>query len=307
MADDLYSVLGVAKTATADEIRSAYRKLAKKHHPDLNPGNKAAEERFKKVSSANEILSDPEKREKYDAGEIDESGAQKAPPPGYRDYAEAGAGARYSYQGAGPEMGGGANFEDLFENLFADRAGRSAGPARGRDAQYSLQAGFLEAVNGATKRLTLPDGQILDVKIPPGTVEGDVLRLRGRGGPGRNGGPAGDALIEIHIAAHPFFTREGQDVSLTLPVSLREAVLGEKIFVPTPGGPVATTIKAGADTGTKMRLKGRGVPAHGAVPAGDLYVTLSVRLGPVDAALAAFLREHAGEPFDPRAGMGAAP
>jgi DnaJ-class molecular chaperone len=308
MAEDLYGILGVAKTATADEIRSAFRKAAKQHHPDLNPGNKAAEERFKKISAANEILSDPERRKKYDSGEIDETGAEKAPPRGYRDYADAAAGARYRHGGGSAEgFAGGADFEDLFSNIFGERGARQAGPRRGQDAQYTLQAAFLDAVNGATRRLTLPDGQTLDVKIPPGTSDGDVLRLRGRGGPGRDGGPSGDALIEISVAPHAFFKREGQDVSLTLPVSLREAVLGEKISVPTPGGPVAMTIKAGADTGTKMRLKGRGVPAHGGLAAGDLYVTLEIHLGPADPALAAFLRERpAAQTFDPRAGMGAA-
>jgi len=310
MADDPYKVLGVAKDATEAQIRAAYRKLAKKHHPDLNPGNKTAEEQFKKVSAANEILSDAAKRARYDAGEIDETGAEKAPPRGYREYADAAPGARYAYSGGesgGPGGFGGENFEDLFENLFADRATRQSGPARGRDAQYSLSAGFLDAINGATKRLTLPDGQTLDVKIPPGTADGDVLRLRGRGSPGRNNGPAGDALIEIRIAPHPFFTRDGQDIALTLPVTLREAVLGEKISVPTPAGPVAMTVKAGADTGTKMRLKGRGVPAHGQFPAGDLYVTLEIHLGPPDAALETFLRGNKGPKFDPRAAMESAP
>jgi DnaJ-class molecular chaperone len=302
MAEDPYSVLGVAKTATAEEIRSAYRKLAKQHHPDLNPGNKAAEERFKKVSAANELLSDAEKRRQYDAGEIDETGAVKAPPPGYREYAEAPPGARFDYVGGGGGGFGGENFEDLFGSMFGERA--RSGPAAGRDVHYSLQAGFLEAVNGATKRLTLPDGQTLDVKIPAGTATGDVLRLRGRGGPGRQGGPAGDALIEIVVAEHAFFTRDGQNIGLVLPVSVREAVLGGKISVPTPSGVVAMSVKAGADTGTKMRLKGRGVPAHGGKAAGDLIVTLAVHVGAPQAALEAFLRENvsAGE-ADLRAGM----
>jgi DnaJ-class molecular chaperone len=298
MADDPYKTLGVAKTATADEIRAAYRKLAKKHHPDLNPGNKSAEETFKTLNAANDILSDPDKRARYDAGEIDASGAERAPPRGYREYAEAPQGARYAYAGGdGPDE----NYEDIFANLFGDRGARQSGPAKGRDASYSLAADFLDAVNGATKRLTLPDGQTLDVKIPPGTAEGDVLRLRHRGAPGRNGGPAG-ALIEIHILPDPVFTRDGQDIFLSLPISLREAVLGAKISAPTPAGPVALTIKPGADSGTKMRLKGRGVPAHGKLPAGDLYITLTVRLGPPDDALAAFLRDNpAAQSFDPRA------
>jgi DnaJ-class molecular chaperone len=300
MADDPYKTLGVARDASADDIRKAYRKLAKKHHPDLNPGNKAAEETFKRVSAANELLSDPEKRARFDRGEIDEGGAEKAPPRGYRHYAEAAQGERYA--GGGFE---GENFEDLFANIFEQRGGGARAPARGRDARYVLDAAFLDAVSGATRRLTLPDGQTLDVKIPPGTADGDVLRLRGRGEAGRNGGPAGDALIEIHVAGHAFFRREGQDVFLDLPVALREAVLGAKVTVPTPAGPVAMTLKPHVDSGTELRLRGRGVPAHGALPAGDLYVKLRVVVGPADARLEDFLKEWEQPGFDPRAGMGA--
>jgi DnaJ-class molecular chaperone len=300
MADDPYQLLGLKREATPEEIRAAYRKLAKKHHPDLNPGNKAAEETFKKVSAANELLSDPEKRARYDRGEIDESGAEKAPPRGYREYADAGAGERYAHASGF----GGENFEDLFANIFEARA---SGPARGRDDRYVLNAAFLDAVTGATRRLTLPDGQVLDVKIPPGTSDGDTLRLRGRGQPGRSGGPAGDALIEIRVAPHPFYQRDGQDIRFELPVTLHEAALGAKITIPTPAGPVAMTLKPGSDTGTELRLRGRGVPAHGALPAGDLYVKLRVQLGPADDKLTEFLRGWTAPDFNPRAAMGAAP
>jgi DnaJ-class molecular chaperone len=309
MAADPYQMLGVAKDASADDIRKAYRNLAKKHHPDLNPGNKAAEDKFKQISAANELLSDPEKRARYDRGEIDETGAEKAPPRSYRQYAEAEPGARYAYSNAGADGGfGGETFEDLFSTIFSGRAGGGAGPARGGDARYALNAEFLDAVLGATRRLTLPDGQTLDVKIPPGTEDGQVLRLRGRGAAGRNGGPAGDALIEIHINPHPFYRREGQNIFLDLPVSLTEAVLGAKITAPTPAGAVALTIKPHSDTGTKLRLAGRGVPAHGTLPAGDLFVTLRVTLGTPDAALEAFLRGWKPEnPTNPRAAMGDKP
>jgi DnaJ-class molecular chaperone len=159
-------------------------------------------------------------------------------------------------------------------------------------------------VNGATQRLTLPDGQTLDVKLPPGTQTGDVLRLRGRGGAGRNAGPAGDALIEINVAPHRFFTRDNQNIRLDLPVTVAEAVLGGRVTVPTPSGAVAMTVKPGADTGTELRLRGRGVPAHGGQPAGDLYVRLRVVIGPPDPALAEFLKTHQPEnPFRPRDGM----
>jgi DnaJ-class molecular chaperone len=306
MAEDPYKILGVAKDASADDIRKAYRKLAKKYHPDLNPGNKKAEEQFKAVSSANELLSDTEKRARYDRGEIDETGAEKAPPRGYRQYAEAGPGERYAYAGGQDGGFGAENFEDIFSTIFSGRAGGggNAGPARGRDEHYRLEAAFLDAVNGATRRLTLPDGQVLDVKIPAGTQDGDVLRLRGRGAPGRNNGPAGDALIEIGVAAHPFYRREGQDIRFELPVTLPEAVLGGKVTVPTPAGAVAMTIKPGSDSGTEMRLRGRGVPAHGGLAAGDVYVKLRVVIGRPDGALEDFLRGWKPEhPGNPRAAM----
>ena len=305
MAEDPYQLLGVEKTASAEDIRKAYRKLAKQYHPDLNPGNKAAEEKFKAVSAANELLSDAEKRARYDRGEIDGSGAEKAPQHSYRHYAETGPGERYAYAGGGDGGFGGENFEDIFSTIFnRGQSGGGTAPMRGRDEQYRLEAAFLDAVNGATRRLTLPNGQTLDVKIPPGTAAGDVLRLRGRGGAGRNNGPAGDALIEIDVAPHPFFTRDGRDIRLDLPIALREAVLGAKIAVPTPGGSVAMTVQPGADTGTELRLRGRGVPAHGSQPAGDLYVKLRVMIGPPDPALAAFLRDHEpAQPANPRAAM----
>ncbi|HYP62972.1 MAG TPA: J domain-containing protein [Acidocella sp.] len=291
MADDPYKTLGVARDATPEQIRAAYRKLAKKHHPDLNPGDKKAEEAFKAASAANDILSDPEKRGRYDRGEIDGAGNEKGPAGGWRT----GAGA------AGFQGGFSGGFEDIFSNIFEQRA---RGPARGQDERYSLQVAFLEAVNGETKRITLPDGQGLDVKIPPGTSEGDVLRLRGRGQPGRNGGPAGDALIEIHVAAHKFFRREGKNLHLELPISLKEAVLGGKVTVPTPGGDVVMTIKPHSESGVEMRLRGRGVPAHGHAHAGDLHVKLNVVVGPVDEKLEEFLRGWEQPGFNPRSGLG---
>lgn len=313
MAEDLYKILGVDKAASADDIRKAYRKLAKQHHPDLNPGNKTAEEKFKSIASAHDLLSDPAKRARYDAGEIDETGAEKAPPRSYRHYAESPAGSRYAYNNAGNAGGqsgfASEDFEDLFSNIFNQRPGANPNrPARGADARYILQAEFLDAINGATKRLTLPDGQTLDVKIPPGTEDGQTLRLRGRGQPGLAGGPAGDALIDITIAPHPFYSRDNQTIRLELPITLAEAVLGAKITIPTPAGPVAMTIKPGTDTGSELRLRGRGVPAHANHPAGDLIVKLQVKIGQPDAALEAFLRDWKPEhPNTPRSALGVTP
>ena len=313
MADDPYKVLGLARDATEEQIRRAYRKLAKKYHPDLNPGDREAEERFKAVSSANEILSDQDKRARYDRGEIDASGQERpppGPPPGWRGFAEGAEGARYAHAGAQGNTDSGVfteGLDDLFGQFFRDRArpgGQQGGQTirmRGRDELYGLEVAFLDAVQGATRRLTLPDGRTLDVRIPPGSEDGQTLRLRGQGGPGLNGGPAGDALIEIHVVPHPHLRRENNDIRLDLPVTLKEAVLGAKVPVPTPGGTVSLTIPAGSDTGRQLRLRGRGVPAHAGQVAGDLYVTLRIQVGAPDPALEAFLRDWTPEhPADPR-------
>jgi DnaJ-class molecular chaperone len=302
MADDPYTTLGVARDASADDIRSAYRKLAKQHHPDLNPGNKAAEERFKSISAANELLSDPEKRGKFDRGEIDASGQERPEQRSYRSYAEGAQGDRYGRAGPQQEPWQAEDLDDIFGDLFGARQAGGTAPRRGRDAHYTLTIGFLDAVNGAAKRLTLPDGKTLDVKVPVGVEEAQTLRLRGQGGAGRNGGPAGDALIDIHIEDHSFFRRVGQDIRLDLPVTVTEAVLGGPVMVPTPGGRLKMTIPAHSDTGRELRLRGRGVPAHGGQAAGDLYVTLRVVIGPTDEALESFLRDWKHD-FDPRSSM----
>lgn len=300
MAEDPYKVLGVKKEASADEIRSAYRKLAKKHHPDLNPGNKAAEETFKAVSGAYDLLSDAEKRGKYDRGEIDASGAEKPQAQSWRDYASGHPGERYAYSQTGGMGGNNADFEDLFANIFNQR---QRGPAKGQDHRYTLSVEFLEAVSGTTKRLTLPSGQTLDVKIPPGTENGDTLRLRGKGEPGLQNGPAGDALIEIQIAPHKFYKRIGNNIHMDVPISFKEAVLGAKVTIPTPTGNVAMTIRPGSESGTEMRLRERGVPAHGKHKAGDLHVKLSVIVGPADEKLKDFLQGWDQPNFNPREGL----
>src|SRR5205085_2276691 len=238
-----YEVLGVKPNASADEIRKAYRKLAKQFHPDLNPGKPAAEARFKAVAAANDLLSDSEKRARYDRGEIDESGAER-PRYSYRPHAEGAQGWKYQPEG---EMDIG-DLDDLFA-MFGRGGGRGGarrgGPAGegfqmpGPDRQFSRTIDFVEAATGAKKRLSLSPEEWLDVTIPPGIDDGQVLRLRGKGGPGFGGGPAGDALIEVHVAPHPWFRRDGDDVRVELPVSLAEAVLGARIMVPTVTGPVA--------------------------------------------------------------------
>ncbi len=299
---DPYTTLGLARNASADDIQRAYHKLAKLHHPDLNPGNAAAEDRFKAIAGANELLSDPETRGKFDRGEIDASGHERAPQPSYRDFADGEPGRRYSRAGAGPGGWKAENLRDIFGSMFEEPDAAGRGP--GRDQLYALDVAFLDAVNGATRRLTLPSGTGFDVKIPIGTDEGKVLRLRGKGDPGRNGGAAGDVLIEVHIIPHGFFQREAQDLRLDLPVTYAETVLGAQVEVPTPSGPVRMRIPPRSDTGTKLRLRGRGVPTHGGQPTGDLFATLRLVVGPVDDALEAFLKSWVPEhPVSPRHAM----
>lgn len=293
-----YDVLGVAPTASADEIRSAYRKLAKKLHPDLNPGDKKAEETFKEVSGAYGLLSDAEKRKRFDAGEIDASGAERPPQHHYyRDYATADDGHPYT------NASGYADFTDQ-DDAFAEllrRAQQARANRRGEDLHYRLPIEFTESIAGAEKRLTLPDGGTLDVKIPAGLVDGQVIRLKGKGAPGAGKGGPGDALIEIEVLPDPRFTRDGDDISIDVPVSLSEAVLGGEIRVPTPTGDVTMTIPKNANTGTKLRLRGKGAPRRGG-GFGDQFVRLQVVLPrPPDPELETFVSNwSAGKAFNPR-------
>jgi DnaJ-class molecular chaperone len=296
-----YQVLGVKPDASADEIRKVYRKLAKQLHPDLNPGKPEAEARFKSVSAAYDLLSDPEKRARYDRGEIDESGAER-PRYSYRSHAEGPGGGKYQPQG---EMDLG-DLEDLFAAFGSARAGggRGAGGlrARGGDRQYTLTVDFVEAAGGGKKRLSLSPDEWLDVTIPAGIEDGQVLRLKGKGGPGFGGGETGDALIEVRVAPHALFKRDGDDIRIELPVSLAEAVLGARVMVPTVAGPVTMTIPKGSDTGTVLRLRGKGIQRRGRP--GDQYVALKVVIGDgKDPELAEFVEKWASRhPFDPRQG-----
>lgn len=313
MAKSPYEILGVAPTAKQDEVRKAYRKLAKALHPDLNPGDATAEARFKEVTQAHQILSDPERRGRYDRGEIDASGAERAERPFYRAYADgdAGDGAQYWHFASGDGGGaGGFAAEDLFSELFGRGRAAPGGEQfrmRGQDVTYTLRCAFLDAVNGARRRVTLSDGKTLDVDIPAGTADRQTLRLRGQGMPGIGGGETGDAYIEIHIEPHAFFTRKDEDIHLELPVTLPEAVLGAKINVPTVDGRVALTVPPGSNTGDTLRLRGKGVKRPKGSGRGDQYVTLKVVLpDEPDDALKSFLEEWSqthGYDVRSRAGM----
>ena len=274
MAIDPYKILGVEKTATQDEIQKAYRKLAKKIHPDLNPGNKKAEEQFKEVASAYTLLSDEAKRKQFDAGEIDGLGAEKPRQNYYRDYADAGTANPYTHNA------GFGDDDDFFSELFRRQGNRGGGgdfKMRGQDARYRLTLDFLSAINGGKQSITLPSGASLEVNIPPGCRDGQTLRLRGKGQPGIGGAAKGDALIEIKVAPHKFFQRVGDDIRIDVPITLKEAVLGAKIKVPTSAGSVTMTVPKGANTGTVLRLKGQGV-ARANGTQGDLFITLRVIL-----------------------------
>jgi DnaJ-class molecular chaperone len=311
LARDPYQELGVSRTASADEIRKAFRKLAKQNHPDANPGDKAAEERFKRVSAAFDIVGDPEKRKKFDAGEIDADGRETARgfagagpwgtrPPG--GGFEGGVG-RGTYRG---ETFEGVDLGDILGEMFGG-GGRSGGRGggfgpfsqRGADVRARLEIDIEDTIRGGKKRIAFSDGRTIDVTIPKGAQEGQTLRLKGQGAPGRAG--PGDAFIELALAPHPIYRREGEVLVMDLPVSVYDAVLGGKVEAPTPDGPVQLTIPPGSNTGAKLRLKGRGLSdAHG--HRGDLFARLVVALPEKpDAELQAFAEEwRRKRPYAPR-------
>lgn len=266
---DPYDVLGVKRSASADEIKTAYRKLAKEYHPDLNPNDPIVEQRFKEISQAYGILGDKHKRGQFDRGEIKADGSQRAGFGGFGG-------------GFGGGRAGGFGGGDAAEDIFADLFGRSRGRTRtvrmkGKDVNYSLRVSFLDSVRGTKRRVNLFDGKNLDVTIPAGTDDGQTLRLKNQGMPGMGGGENGDAFIEVQVDSHKFFERDGNDIFLDVPITLAEAVIGSKITVPTIHGNVAVTVPEGANSGTTLRLRGKGVIIRPGV-AGDQFVKLMVML-----------------------------
>jgi DnaJ-class molecular chaperone len=306
MANDPYSELGVARSASADEIRKAFRKLAKELHPDRNPGDKAAEERFKRVSGAFDILGDPEKKAKFDRGEIDADGREtmRGGPFGGGGFQQ---GSPFGGGRQGP--GGfsasfeGADFEDILGEVFGRGrgGGRGGGPfqTRGADVRARLEIDLEEAIKGGPKRIAFSDGRTLDVTIPKGAYEGQVLRLKGQGQPGRSG--AGDALVELVLRPHPLYRREGADLHMDLPISVPDAVLGAKVEAPTPEGPVNITVPKGSSSGAVLRLKGRGASDPQSGRRGDLLARLMIVLPEGDPELEKFAEKwRKDRPYTPR-------
>lgn len=274
MMKDLYQVLGVGKSATSAEIKSAYRKLARKYHPDLNKGDNSAAEKFKEISNAYDIIGNEEKRKKYDNGEIDAEGK----PTGFG----AGFGNAYGQAGGENPFGGAQGFDfssifgdDIFSQFTGGRGRQWQRAVKGQDVSYNMRVDFLEAAKGAERSVNI-NGKNVNVKIPAGMQSGQTLRLKGLGNPGINGGVAGDVLITVSVGEHPYFKSEGLNILLELPISLKEAIKGAKITVPTINGKVALKVPPYSSSGEKLRLKGQGIKSKSAQ--GDEIVTLQIRL-----------------------------
>jgi DnaJ-class molecular chaperone len=308
---DPYEVLGLAKSASAAEVKSAFRKLAKKFHPDQSKESRA-KERFAEIGSAYEILGDEKKRAAFDRGEIDADGKPRAPQfEGFGFGRRPGAGGEF--HGFNFDVGGDpaarAGFEaDILSELFGGRmGGRGRAPSRGEDVAVTANVPLAMAAGGGSARVVLPTGKTLDVAIPAGVEDGKQIRLRGQGRAGGRNAAAGDAIVTIHYAPHPLFKVEGRDLKLDLPITLYEAVLGAKVRTPTLSGEVEIAIPPGATSGRVLRLRGKGLPASGEAPAGDLLATLRIAMpAQEDADLAALMRRWRDEkPYDPRAGLSA--
>lgn len=289
MAEDYYNILGVSREASQEDIQKAYRALARKYHPDLNPDDATAKKKFQEVQTAFDVLNDSSKRELYDryGSSFDQMGAG-GPQPGRRGGNPFQGGQEFDFsQLFGDQFGGGGmgGFAEMFRQAQQPRGGgrraRAATPTRGADVRFDLEIPFNTAIKGGEAHVSMPSptGEIeqVTVKIPAGIEEGKKLRLRGHGEPAPDGGEPGDALIAVHIAAHPWFQRKGSNLQVKVPVTVREAAEGAKVDVPTPKGIVSLKIPAGSSSGTRLRIKGQGVTATGK-PAGDLFAELQVVL-----------------------------
>jgi len=271
---DLYKILGVSKSASADEIRKAYRQKAKTLHPDLHPDDKAKADQFKEVSAAFEILGDEDKRKKYDRGEIDSDGN----PTGFAGGGQGGFGRNYGAYSDFARSGGGGQgdpFEDILAGMFGQQR-RRPGPRKGADLRYRVEISFEDAVMGAKRQMTMGDGKALNVSIPPGIETGQTLRLKSQGQPSSTGGPPGDALLEVQVRPSNIWKRDGDDLRMTVPVPLKTAVAGGSVDVQTPAGTVTLKVPEGSNTGTVLRLRNKGVQFKD--KPGHLYVRLEIML-----------------------------
>jgi curved DNA-binding protein len=300
MAQDFYSVLGVSKSSDADAIKKAYRKLARDLHPDKNPGNKEAEAQFKAVNRAYETLHDPKKRALYDefGEEALREGFDAEKARAYRSWQSSG-GNGFAGGGFGgarqvniEDLFGGGGFDGDLGDLFG--RGRRRGPVKGQDLEQELTIDFESAVRGTTLQLRSPDGETVTVRIPPGADEGSRVRIAGQGGPSPTGGPRGDLVLAIHVRPHPFFKREGDDLTVEVPIRLSEAVKGAKVKVPTFDGSVSVKVPPGTHSGTMLRVRGKGVARKGRTP-GDLYVRFMVHVPTANAADAARIHQLVDE------------
>jgi DnaJ-class molecular chaperone len=273
--NDPYETLGVTRSATDKEIKDAFKKLARKFHPDLHPGDKEAEAKFKDISGANDLLRDKEKRRRFDAGEIDASGAERPQERFYRDFAD---GPVYDSHAAQDGFDSNEELEEFLAKAFAGRGQQRTFRARGQDVSYELPVAFLDAANGASHTITLPEGKTLQVTVPEGAEDRQMLRLKEQGMPGYGGAPSGDAYVELHIQPHPFFRRKDDNIHVEVPVTLREAMLGDRIQVPTIGQPVTVTVPKGSNSGTTLRLRERGIRNRKTGQRGHQLITLKVVL-----------------------------
>ncbi|WP_421863861.1 DnaJ C-terminal domain-containing protein [Parvibaculum sp.] len=306
---DPYETLDVTRTASDAEIKSTFKKLARKFHPDLHPDDKEAEAKFKDISAAHDLLKDPEKRRRFDAGEIDASGAERPQERYYREYAD---GPGYASHAAQDGFASNEDLEAFLSRAFGGggmggtrRQSGAAFKARGQDVSYTLPVTFLEAATGARRTITLPEGKTLQVTIPEGAEDRQMLRLKGQGMPGFGGGPAGDAYVELHVAPHAFFQRKDDNIHVEVPITLKEAVLGGRIEVPTIGGTVSMTVPKGSNTGKTLRLRDKGVRNRKTGATGHQIVTLKVVLPEgEEPELAAFLESwQPASPDEPRKEM----
>lgn len=288
---DFYATLGVSRTATEEEIRKAYRKLARKHHPDVNPNDRKAEEKFKEISFAYEVLSDKDKRARYDEFGV-QGLAEGFDPAQAREYARWSQGARRSPSYESFTSGGDIDLEDLLGGLFGGGGRRARGPMRGRDASGEIEVEFLDAVRGGEVRVQVAERGTLRIKIPPGSETGTKIRLAGQGDSGDSGAPAGDLYLTLKVRPHPYFRREGVDLHLDLPVTLPELVRGASVEVPTADGTVTMKIPPQSQSGRVLRLRGKGAAKLGSAERGDLYVKLLAELpDPADPRLEAIAKE----------------